>query len=161
MNLSPIQAADGSPIFNAGGRHSYKSFTHRGYVCSLEWVGQGNRSQPCMVIWPETTLGGGMWAIGRKALVDFVGFDANGKCTGGASEHCFHEAAQALPVLGKDPLDRQALLALVDVVVKGAPELVHMPVTPRYVRDDLDNPAMFDVTLSNKGSGKVLAEKSL
>lgn len=161
MNLSPILASDGSPIFNAGGRHAWKTFTHRGYVCSLEWVGSGRRAQPCMVIWSDSALESGMWCISRRALTEFVGFDANDKCTGGASEHCVREAFESMPILGKDPNDKQALLALIDVVVRFAPDLVHMPVTPPEVRRDLDHPALFDVTVADKSSGRVLAERSI
>jgi hypothetical protein len=130
-------------------------------VCSLEWVGDGKRAQPCMVIWAANSVFGGMWCIGRRALTEFVGFDSNGKCTGSASEHCVREALASMPILGKDPNDKQALMALVDVVVRFAPDLVHMPVVPPEVRRELDNEAMFDVTLTNKNTGKVMVEKAV
>ena len=162
MKRSPIQTPDGRPMFSAGGRHSFKTFEHRGYICSLEWVGQGKKSAPCMVIWPASNVfvvgeGAGMWCIGRRAITEFVGFDPNGKCTGSISEHCLREAREALPILGKDRNDKNALHALCDVVLKGAPELVHMPVTPKDVRKELDDPAMWEVKATIKETGKVVS----
>lgn len=163
MKLSPILTPDGRPTFSMGGAQSYKTSTHRGFVVSLEWVGNGTKSAACMIIWPESNVfvagnGSGAWCISRRAITEFVGFDAQGKCTGGASEHCTREAREALPILGKDINDKQALLALVDVVVKFAPELVHMPATPKVVKEQLDNPAMWTVAATNKASGKTIHE---
>jgi hypothetical protein len=98
-----------------------------------------------------------MWAIGRNAISEFVGFGANGKCTGGASEHCYRECLAAMPVLGKDPNDKAAFLALVDTVIKFAPELVLMPSTPRWLqRRDAAAP-LIEVIATNKDTGKVLS----
>jgi hypothetical protein len=163
MKLSPILTPDGRPIFSMGGQQSYKTFNLKGFVVSLEWVGNGKRTAACMVIWPESNVfvageGAGAWCISRNAITEFVGFTSQGKCTGGPSEHCFREAREALPVLGKDINDKQALMALVDVVVRYAPDLVHMPVTPQIVKEQLDNPAMWEVQASNKSTGKVMHE---
>lgn len=163
MKLSPICTPDGRPMWSAGGRHAWKVNEHKGYICSLEWVGEGKKAQPAMVIWPASNVfvageGAGMWVIGRRAITEFVGFTRDGKCTGSASEHCHREARESLPILGKDRNDKNALHALIDVVVKFAPELVLMPVTPRAVRKELDSPAMWEVTATNKDTGKVLSE---
>lgn len=163
MQRSPILSPDGRPMFSAGGQHAWKVYTHRGFVVSLEWVGDHRRAAPCMVIWPETNVfvrgeGAGMWAISRRAIHEFVGFDANGKCTGSGSEHCYREARQALPILGKDMNDKQAFLALVDCVIRFAPDLHHMPPTPRRIRKELKGEAMFEVTTTNKDTGQVLRE---
>lgn len=163
MKLSPIQTPDGRPIFSMGGQQSFQTFNLKGFVVSLEWVGNGKRTAACMVIWPESNVfvageGAGAWCISRNAITEFVGFTPAGKCTGGPSEHCFREAREALPVLGKDINDKQALMALVDVVVRCAPDLVHMPVTPQIVKEQLDNPAMWTVEATNKASGKTIHE---
>ena len=63
-----------------------------------------------------------------------------------------------MPLLGKDPNDKGALHELVDVVVAFAPELVLMPATPKHVKKKLEAPAMWDVTATNKDTGKVLHE---
>lgn len=166
MKLSPIQTADGRPMWSAGGRHAYKVHEHKGFICSLEWVGDGRRAQPAMVIWPASNVfvageGNGMWVIGRRAITEFIGFDNSLKCTGSISEHCLREAAQALPVLGKDINDKNALHALCDVVLRFAPDLVHMPVTPLDVRKELDNPPMWDVKATNKATGRVINESEV
>lgn len=153
-------------MFSAGGGHSYKTAVKHGFVVSLEWVGEGRKAYPAMVIWPASNIfvtgdGAGMWCIARRCITDFVGFNSHDKCTGGPSEHCFREARQALAILGKDPNDKSALTELVDVVVTFAPELVLMPVTPNHIRKELDNPALWDVTKSDKSTGKILEEVAL
>lgn len=166
MQLSPILSPDGRPMFSAGGQAAWKTATHRGWVVSFEWVGGGKRTAPCMVIWPETNVfvrgeGAGMWCIGRRAIGEFVGFNALDKCTGGPSEHCWREAREALPVLGKDPNDTQALHSLVDTIVKFAPELAMMPVAPKIIRETQDNKPMWDVQSVDKCTGKVLDERAV
>ena len=163
MRLSPILTPDGRPIFSMGGKESFKTFSHKGYVVSLEWVGNGKKTAACMLIWPESNVfvageGSGAWCISRAAISEFVGFNAQDKCTGGPSEHCFREAREALPILGKDINDKQALLALVDTVVKFAPNLALMPSTPKIVKQRLDTEAMWEVTASNKSTGSVMHE---
>lgn len=166
MKLSPIQSPDGRPMWSAGGRHAYKVHEHKGFICSLEWVGDGRRAQPAMVIWPASNVfvageGNGMWVIGRRAITEFVGFDPALKCTGSISEHCQREAREALSILGKDRNDKHALHSLCDVVLRFAPDLVHMPVTPVAVRKELDNPPMWDVIATNKASGRVINESEV
>lgn len=163
MQLSPILSPDGRPMFSAGGEQSYKTAEHRGFVVSLEWVGNGRKAYAAMVIWPATNIlvrgeGAGMWAISRNCMTDFVGFDAAGKCTGTASADCFREAQQALAIMGKDINDKQALNALMDCVITYAPDLIHMPAVPLSVRKQLDTPAMWEVTATDKSTGKVTHE---
>lgn len=163
MKLSPILTPDGRPIFSMGGQQSFKTASHRGYIVSLEWVGNGKHAAACMVIWPETNVlvageGSGAWCISRRCISDFVGFTKDGKCTGGPSEHLLREAKLSLPVLGKDPLDKQAHLALVDAVVTYAPELVLMPATPKAIKEQLDNAPIWEVKASIKETGKTLHE---
>lgn len=164
MKMSPILTPDGQQVFSAGGDSAYKTFEYRGFVVSLEWVGNHRRSQKCMVIWPATNVlstnvsSNGMWVIGSRAICEFVGFNGNGKATGGASEHCRRECKEALPILGKDRNDIYAHTALVDVVVKFAPELVMMPAVPPSVRAQHRGKAMWDVVASNKSTGKIVKE---
>ena len=54
--------------------------------------------------------------------------------------------------------DKAALHELVDVVVTFAPELVLMPATPKHIKQALDTPPMWEVTATNKDTGKVLNE---
>lgn len=161
MKLAPILTPDGQPVFSAGGQQAWKVTEHKGFICSLEWVGQGRKAYPAMVIWAVRNVfvpgqGDGMWVISRRALTEFVGFDSQGKCTGSISEHCMREAREALPVLGKDANDKSALHALCDVVARFAPDLVHMPVTPKEVRKQLDNAPMWEVHASIKETGKTI-----
>jgi len=165
MQMSPIVTPSGRPMWSAG-YHAHKTKVHRGFVCSLEWIGEGKKSQPAMVIWPASNVfasreGAGLWVIGRRAITEFVGFTGNGKCTGGPSEHCIREARQALPILDKDINDREALSALVDVVVTFAPELVLMPVTPKIVKDSFETAPLWDMRVTEKNSGKTLREESV
>lgn len=161
MKISPILTPDGQPVFSAGGKHAWKVTEHKGFVCSLEWVGNGRRAFPAMVIWANRNIlvasaDDGMWVISRRAITEFVGFDAQGKCTGSISDHCMREAREALPTLGKDRNDKAALHALCDVVARFAPDLVHMPVAPTAVRQELDNPPMWEVKAIDKATGKLI-----
>ena len=164
MQLSPIQTPSGEPMWSAGGQHAWRTFEHRGYVVSLEWVGDHRRARKCMVIWPASPLvtinkaSDGMWVISERAITQFVGFTRDDKCTGGVSEHCERECREALPLLGKDGNDRHALLALIDTVARFAPDLVGMPPAPVAVRKQMRGEAMWEVVASNKSSGKVLSE---
>ena len=166
MHKSPVMDADGQMVYRAGGRHAWKVNEYRGYTVSLEWVisDTRRRSAPCMVIWASdhifspNTSDKGMWVIGRRAITDFVGFNKEGKCTGGASLHCMREAHEALPMLGKDINDKHAFMALIDCVVAFAPDLVRMPPTPTWLqRQDMPAP-MWEVTATDKSTGKVLSE---
>lgn len=166
MRLSPVLSPSGEPMFSVGGNQAYKTATKHGYVVSLEWISIGKHVRAAMCIWPASNVfvtgeGHGIWTITRNCITDFVGFNSQDKCTGGPSEHCFREAREALQILGKDPSDKGALHELVDVVTTFAPELVMMPATPKSVREQLDTPAMWDVTASNKETGKVLQEATL
>lgn len=121
---------------DAAGTQAYKTRSHRGYIVSLEWVGTGARTAPCMVIWPARTsladaVEASAWCISRSAVSELVGFTTEGKCTGEASAHCNQEAREALPFLGKDQSDEQDLSSLVEALVKFAPELMLMPATPQ------------------------------
>lgn len=165
MEMSAVLAPNGEPIFTAGGKSSFKVTAHRGWVVSFEWAKRRRKFLALMVIWPEgsilakSAISAGMWAISRNVITDFVGFNKEGKCTGGPSEHCVREAIEALPMLGKDRNDKQALLSLVDTVVKFAPELVHMPIAPPAIKRDLQGPAMWEITATDKATGKVVKEK--
>lgn len=163
MRLSPVLSPSGEPMFSAGGGEAYKVATKHGYVVSLEWINIGKHIRAAMCIWPASNVfvtgeGQGIWTITRNCISEFVGFNKDDKCTGGASEHCFREAKLAMPLLGKDPNDKGALHELVDVVVAFAPELVLMPATPKHVRKKLEAPAMWEVKATIKESGKVLHE---
>jgi hypothetical protein len=140
MRLSENLTPDGRPIFSMGGNQAWRTYNHLGYVVSLEYVGTGRKSYAAMVIWPERTsladdVEAGAWCISRRVITNFVGFDANGKCTGRPSEHLIREARLSLNTLGKDQGDEQALSALVDAVVQFAPELVLMPAIPRVANE--------------------------
>ena len=67
------------------------------------------------------------------------------------------EALAALPVLGKDRNDKHAFLGLVDCVIRFAPDLVLMPVTPRHIRQD-NGPVTWELTTKNKATGRILSE---
>ena len=166
LSASPILSPSGEPMFSVGGRNAFKTAVKHGYVVSLEWIRLGKHIRAAMCIWPASNVfvtgeGQGIWTITRNCITDFVGFNSQDKCTGGPSEHCFREAKEALQILGKDPNDKGALYELVDVVSTFAPELVMMPATPKAVREQLDTPAMWDVTASNKDTGKVMQEVTL
>lgn len=167
MQLSPVLSPQGLPVWSAGGKHAWRTFEHRGYVVSLEWVGNHRQARKCMVIWPVTNIltakgtGDGMWVISERAIMQFVGFNRDDKCTGSVSEHCLREAREALPLMGKDRNDKNAHNALVDAVIRYAPDLVAMPPAPVALRKEMRGQAMWDVVATNKSTGKTLSEASV
>lgn len=166
LSISPILSPSGEAMFSVGGKNSYKTAVKHGYIVSLEWIRIGKHVRAAMCIWPASNVfvtgeGQGIWTITRNCITEFVGFNKEDKCTGGPSEHCFREAREALPILGKDPNDKGALYELVDVIVTFAPDLVLMPATPKHVKQQLDTPAIWEVSATNKNSGKVLHEREI
>jgi len=166
MNVSPVLSPSGEPIFQAGGDTSWKTCEHRGWVVSFEWARRGRKVKAVIVIWPAvnifslSAIKAGMWTISREVMSEFVGFDRDGKCTGSASEHLYREALAALPMLGKDSNDKQAFISLVDTVIRFAPDLALMPAAPPAVRKELKGEALWDITATNKNTGKTISEMS-
>lgn len=167
MDIQPILSPEGNAVFTCGGKHAWKTETHKGFNISLEWVAKiGKRKNPPRVlcIWRSGNVlhpnndGDGIWTISQNGIQFFVGFDKEGKCSGGVSEHGQAEAKKGLAVMGYDETDTSALHALLDVIVRYAPDLMMMPPAPRRVRKDLAGPAMFDMQYSHKDSGKVISE---
>lgn len=167
MQMSPVLSPSGEPIFTAGGNAAWKTAEYRGWVVSFEWARRRRKLKAMMVIWPAANIlapsavQAGMWAISRDAVTAFVGFDRDNKCTGGASTDLYREALEALPMLGKDKNDKQAFLSLVDTVIRFAPDLALMPAAPKVVRQALIQPAMWDVSATNKNTGKTISEASI
>ena len=168
MEMSPILSPSGDPVFCAGGKHAYRTAQYRGYVVSLEWARRGRQTIPIMVIWAERNVlhrGGepcnGQWVIARSALYEFVSFDKDGHCTGSASDYCISQCKQAMPLLGKDVNDKQALMSLIDTVLKFADELHYMPVAPPRVKKALAGEAIWELTTINKRTGKTISEASV
>lgn len=168
MHLSPIlDPITGRRPWVFGGDDAWKQFNHRGFTVSIEWAVHETRRRtpPVMAIWARdgriagpTSGDGGTWVITRNCITDFVGFNSEGKCTGGASMHCMREAQQALTLMGKDPNDRHAFTALVDCVVKHAEQLVACPPTPVSLQQAYQPPPMWEITATNKSDGKTLSE---
>lgn len=163
MHMSPIISPSGDPVFTAGHAQSWKQATYRGFNVSLEWTGEGRNIKPCLCIWADSlvTITGstpGIWAIMRTAMTEFMGFTKELKCTGSLSQYGMAQCMEALPMLGKDANDKQAFLALCDVIVKFGPELVLMPVAPRSIKEQLAGQKFWEVSATNKDTGKVLSE---
>jgi hypothetical protein len=151
MEISPVLNPQGMPVFLFGRSGIvHEQYQHRGLVVSLEWVREymHRRNPPAaMCIWRQASPiivnanengERGTYVITRRAITQYVGFNAEGKCTGGFAADMLPEIVEALPILGFDRNDRHAAVALVDAIVKHAEHLHHMPVAPRHVRKQLD-----------------------
>jgi len=168
MKLSPILSPSGEPMFVAGGPDAWKVTTYRDWVVSLEWYRRRRSYQKCMVIWPATRIQGvlgsktpGKWCVAFSALTHFIGFTADGKCTGSASPYCYEQCLEALEVMGRDRNDKQSFLSLVDTIIKFGPELVTMPVAPKIVRQRAAGDPMWEVQAKNKSTGKIISEAAV
>jgi hypothetical protein len=169
VELAPFVSPEGQPIFTAGGRNAWATHEHRGFVVSLEWTRRRRRTVPTMVIWPAHNLvrvgsqSNGMWVVTRDALIHFIGFNANDKCTGSVTGHLISEAREALALMGKDRNDKQAHSALIDCVIRYAEELNQMPPAPLTVRHELASGGvargpLWQVTATHKSTGRVIHE---
>ncbi len=170
MDLSPILTPDGQPIFTMGGGECDPTRPPQAYkewVVSFEWFKGTRRGiQKCIVIWPQSRLAApgaiavGGWTISARVCQEFIGFDSEGHCTGLLSPLAHVQAQLALPVLGKDPNDKNALHSLLDVLTKFLPDLPMMKQPPAEIRNRLLGPPMWDVIATNKHTGKVIDESS-
>lgn len=164
MDVSPILSPAGEPIFVAGGPDAWKTVQYREWIVSLEWFKGTRRGiQKCLVIWPAGVAGAiapGKWAIADRVAVEFVGFKKDGTCDGSVSQHAIEEATEALPMLGRDRNDKAALFSLLDALMRFLPELATMPVASAEIQRKLRGDAMFDVTATNKSTGKTISESS-
>jgi hypothetical protein len=166
MHVSAVEGPTGEAVFKAGGEHSWQTGSHKGWHWSLEWAKNGRKFPRVLVIWPETLVGKnvsqpGMWSISHTAMVEFLDFDKDGIATGRPSDFLFEEAGMALPMLGKDPHDKQALFSLVDVVMKVGPEMARQPVAPVALRRAIQEAPMWEMTAVDKNSGKVVRESEV
>ena len=175
MHRSPITDSLGQMAWQFGGQDAWKQFQHRGFTVSIEWAfgHSSRRLPPVMAIWASSgllaspTARDGTWVISRSDIANFFrdrdgGTDEEGfgirKLTGGPTLYCHQQVREALPMLGKDPNDRQAFTALVDCVMQHGEWLARIPVAPvSQVRKNA-TPPMWEVTAINKATGKVMTE---
>jgi hypothetical protein len=175
MHRSPITDSIGQLSWQFGGPDAWKQFQHRGFTVSIEWAygHTKRRLPPVIAIWASTALlasptaRDGTWVISRTDIANFFkdregGTDEEGfglrKLTGGPSLYCFQQVREALPLLGKDPNDRQAFQALVDCVMVHGEWLARIPVSPASEVRRRADPPMWEITATNKATGKVLSE---
>lgn len=169
MHVSPVLDPHGRPVFSAGGRHSWKTRQFRDFIVSFEWViGNGRkRHAPCICIWRATNVfapgdgeNRGIWTIGRRGYERLLGTRRGDsvRISGDPSPYLWQEAQAALPILGFDRNDRNALRNLVDCVIHCADDFNHMPVTPSWLMRKDAARAMWEVKAINKATGKTLSE---
>lgn len=171
MEVQPILSASGRAVFSVGGKHAWNTHTHAGFNVSLEWVSNvKHRKNPPRVlcIWRAGNVlhpaneNDGIWTIGQRSAVFFVGFNAQtGACNGSVNQQAMPEVIEGLRVMGFDATDKARVTALCDVLVRYLPDLMRMPPAPRSVRNELAPMAMFDVEHINKSSGKTISEGSV
>jgi hypothetical protein len=151
MNLdNPILSQDGGRYYGVGGPTAYKTFTHRGYCCSLEWVD----GEPAMLIWSARGgMDSGVFGICLSSAGKYA--DPSGDITPAGYAELIH----ALPVLGKPLLEIEAK-TLRDCVLLWMPDLLHMPYCPTEVRLADRKPALWEITHKDQ-NGKVLSEASI
>lgn len=154
MDHVPILGADGSETFRFGGAAAYKTREFRDYVVSLEWFGPNGREvDACMVVWSsrKNTHDAGVYILCRRAAAHFC--DEHNKPT----RHCFAEAQEALPILGRAVLQNE-INALVDTWMEFMDDLIQMPAAPLRARQALAHQPMFEIEHKDKHTGKVLRE---
>ena len=151
MNLdNPILSSDGGRYFAVGGPTAFKTFEHRGYHCSLEWVD----GEPAMLIWSSRGgMDAGVFGICLSSAAKYA--DPSGAITPAG----YMEIIRALPVLGKPMLEIEAN-TLRDCVLLWMPDLLHMPACPSFVREADRPDAIWEITHKDQ-NGKTLSEASI
>lgn len=152
MELSPILTQDGKAVANFGGDLAWKQHTHRDYVVSLEWrrdPDNRKRTDGVMCIWSAYGVDRGVWVITRRGIMKFC--DSNNRPT----RHAFEQAFEALPLLGRAPLQME-VNHLVDVVMEHVDDLVQMPSTPPAKKEALRAEPMFEI-IRRDGDRKVIS----
>lgn len=161
MEVSPIVSPSGDPVFSIGGEASWKTGTLGEWNASLEWARRGRQHIRILVLWPISqsyTTKPGAWTIASDAMLEFLEFDRDDKATGRPTDFCMEQAKEALPMMGRDRNDKQALFGLVDAVMRFGPDLATMPATPIAVQRALAGEAMWQMETIDKASGKTLKE---
>lgn len=169
MHASPILDPNGNRVFSVGGAHSWKQLTFRDLNVSFEWLITSGykRKPPILCIWRATNVfanpgdGGnrGIWTISRNGYDKLLGtrLGHETKISGDPSAYLIREAREALPVLGFDRNDRNALRNVVDCVIHCAQDFAMMPPTPQQLMDKARAP-MWEVQAINQATGKVISE---
>lgn len=169
MEVSPFLSPAGEAVFKFGGPHAHSVHALHGWVCSLEWTKERRRFIRSLVIWPAPgslampgSIASGAWTITDSAVTELLDVDRDGKATGRfRMPFAEEQARQALPILGKDPNDREALRSLLDVVMRFGPDVYTIPVAPRAAREALAGAPMWDIRARAKSNGKVISEASV
>lgn len=173
MELSPLLSPQGVPVFVAGGSKSFKTFEYKGLAVSFEWVASERRGKSfrCLCIWRmanvfvkpgDGSATRGIWTISERDIANMLQAGPDGiKLTGGPSAYGRREALAALEVLGFDKNDRHALHAVLDVISQFATDLPRMPAVPRWMKEQVRKPPMWEVRAFNKESGKTISEREV
>ena len=150
-----LVGATGKEIFGFGGETAWRVVIYRGYIASLEWLVGARSTEPILCI-QDAKRGhdAGVFGICLSSIGKYA--DQSGYASPGALVACW----QALPILGKAPLEIEARKVL-DVILHFASDLIKMPVAPMAVRKTELGKAMLEVELTDENTGKVQEEVSI
>jgi hypothetical protein len=173
MQLAPLLDPQGRRVFTCGGPDAWKTGQFRDLSWSFEWtkVRMSRHMKPVLCIWRtprNVVLGGlginasdnGIWVIGRQGFADMLGVRAGHdfKLSGDPSQYLQIQAQAALPIMGFDKNDRNALRNVCACVIHCAEDFAQMPVTPRAIAEKAKDAPMWEVTAYNKATGQTVAE---
>jgi hypothetical protein len=128
MNTTnPLLGAAGAPLYQVGA-DAHTRFETGDYIVSLEWLNDGRKSEPVMLIWARHGSDhAGVFGICLSSIGKYA--DPSGKPT----PQAFLECWRALPILGRAQRDME-VYRLLDVILRHTPDLIRMPPSPREVR---------------------------
>lgn len=164
MRTSPLVDRHGRASYLLGGGDAWKTAQDGEWLVSLEWGQVGQETRRYLVIVPASSIlqgpdsDRGGWAISHTSIVHFVDFNGSDKCTGTLSRYGLEQIVAALPTLGRDANDQRAVMSLARVLERWLLEINSMPATPMSVRREHRGPAMWDVEVTDKATGKTLME---
>lgn len=138
-----ILGPNGTPMVELGGERAWRQRVIGDVVCSYQWLdlrthGESSEGpEPCMVLFPaHRRMETGAYTIPQRNAWSY----ADNK--GNPTPQLLGTAFKAAITLGFDMNDRAAIKRMVDIIVDGIPDLVHMP---------SDQPAALEIKRHRQG----------
>lgn len=158
MNLNGnLVDAQNREVYTAGGSNAWHTTTYRGYTVILEWLVGAQSTEPMLYLRAARSgPNDGAFAICLSSI------GAYADPSGGAAPGALDRARDALSGLGKNVIDMEAR-ALLDVILRFAPDLINMPPAPMLVRraELATGAPRIDVEIRHESSGKTHSEVAI
>lgn len=158
MNLNGnILDATGLEIYSYGGPDAWHTTQYRGNNIYLEWLVGAQSTEPLLIIEPIRR-----GPNANPLMIALSSIGAYADQTGGAAPGALERCRDALPSMGRNAIDMEAR-ALLDVVLRFAPDLINMPPCPAVVkqRELAVGRKVAEIQVQHEATGKIINEAAL